>query len=58
MRATLRLFGLTVATLDVEHDEQWDWYLNHTDLTELLDRAHHGETPGVLLTELWANCEH
>lgn len=58
MRLTLTILGWRVAALDVEHAEQWDWYLNHADLADLLDRAHHGEQPGVLLTELWANSEH
>lgn len=58
MRYTLRLFGLIVATLHVEHDEQWDWYLTHEGLADLLERAHDGEVPGMLLTELHANAEH
>lgn len=56
MRLTLTLLGYCV--LVVEHDEPWDWHLDHHALADLLDRAHHGEPPGVLLTELWANSEH
>ena len=40
-----------------ELTDSW-WVIRGADLRQVLDRAHAGEDPGLLYTELWANSQH
>lgn len=64
MHLTLHIAGRHILTIgdpphhDDDPGEELDWTITSTDLTHLLDRAHHGEEPGALLIELYANADH